>query len=179
MSEDTKPTKKTHFFFTKESFTTVECEDSEVADMAKVNKDTEYVLRAADSKKVWFKAVVALLMLLLSISAKAQLYSQPTYLTVGTNTPIIFTNYATLVVPTISVAITGMTNGGTQFSNMLYQSLWATGSNAFTTTNITFNAGGNTANTNIVFSSTTYVIPVYTYFGAIPQTPGSNTVFIK
>lgn len=110
-----------------------------------------------------------------AVETKAQTFqfSQPTYLTVTTNSPALASTVFGVQIPPISLQITA-TNTSTVVTNTINQVLSVTNS-------ITFIYNASTMGTNFTTNWTSqFILVTNTTFGqAQPQQGGSNTVYIK
>lgn len=127
------------------------------------------------------KRIIILLALLtglftLNLSAQTSQFSQPTYLTITTNSGVLATTAFQVQIPAIALTITA-TNSATIVTNTIYQVISYTNSYTFIYNAATM--GTNfTTNFNNGFPLTVSVTNL-TYGQAAPQSGGSNTCFIK
>lgn len=115
----------------------------------------------------------------ITISAGAQTYqfTQPTYLTVATNSDTLATSTAVVTVPSISLTITA-TNSATIVTNTLFTG-FTVGGTTYAARTFVYNAAVH--GTNFTTNWPSYQITVTNYLTgqASPQSGGTNTCYIK
>lgn len=99
-------------------------------------------------------------------------------LTIATNSPTFSTNYASLTVPAISLAITA-TNALTVITNCVSSTAAIGGTSYTVQTTFIYNATTHGTNFSTNFPAYNIQIPVATLFQAIPQNGGTNTSTIS
>ena len=92
-----------------------------------------------------------------------------------TNSSVFATNYAALVVPPLTLSITGITNGATICTNRVSSTINVNGTVFTAQYTFVFSAAGSTADFTTNFPTMSYIITNATRFECIPQSGGSNT----
>lgn len=105
--------------------------------------------------------------------AQTMQFSQPTYLTIPTNSPTLSTGLVSVSIPAISLTVTA-TNLNTIVTNTLVQVVTVTNVSTFV-----YNAGAMGTNFSTNFPASTYTATVRLYGNATPQAGGSNTCYIQ
>lgn len=113
-------------------------------------------------------------------TAQAQVsqFSQPTYLTIQTNSPVLSQAPVTIYVPPISLSITA-TNPFTVITNNICVGLNVNGTQLVPQSTFIYTAATMGTNFTTNFPGYYISVPNYIFGQAIPQSGGSNTASIK
>jgi hypothetical protein len=122
--------------------------------------------------------LLALMLFGFSAAAQLQQFTQPTYLTITTNSGVLIATPVQVNVPSISLTITA-TNSYTMVTNNLFNTIFINGSNYVISQTFVYNAATMGTNFTTNFPPSTIVLTNYTFGQAIPQAGGSNTCYIK